>query len=97
MVNKIYENCISKGEKLMKTSKVLFGLALALGITASAFASTVDVSPVDKKSSEDKDGKIYASGSGFGSGYFWTNLGYAQITDSNGKPVDLYTPLYLSY
>lgn len=81
----------------MKTSKVLFGLALALGITASAFASTVDVSPVDKEVSKDDNGKIYASSGGYGSSYFWTNLGYAQITDSNGKPVDLYTPLYLSY
>ena len=80
----------------MKTSKVLFGLALALGITASAFASTVDVPPVDKSAVDDA-GKIYASGVGYGSSYFWTNLGYAQITDSNGKPVDLYTPLYLSY
>lgn len=84
----------------MKTSKVLFGLALALGITASAFASTVDVSPVDKKSSKDDAGKIYASGSVTETtwlgekttSYFWTNLGYAQIKDSNGKPVDLYTP-----
>lgn len=84
----------------MKTSKVLFGLALALGITASAFASTVDVSPVDKKSSKDEDGKIYASGSVTKStilgeittSYFWTNLGYAQIKDSSGNDVELYTP-----
>lgn len=89
----------------MKTSKVLFGLALALGITASAFASTVDVPPVDKSAVDDA-GKIYASGSVTKTtilggekttSYFWTNLGYAQIKDSSGNDVELYTPLYLSY
>lgn len=75
----------------------VLAMALALGITATAFASTTDVSPVDKANSKDTAGKIYASGGGKSSGYFWTNLGYAQIKDSNGNDVELYTPLYLSY
>jgi trimeric autotransporter adhesin len=64
-------------------------------INNTSIKATTDVSPVDKKASEDTNGKIYnANSTRYNKqyGYFWTNLGHATIKDYDGNDVDLYTP-----
>ena len=73
----------------------IIALAMALGVSASAFAAaTTDVSPIDKTVAMDKDkaGKIYNASHNTSQGYFWTDLGHATIKDADGKDVELYTP-----
>lgn len=71
----------------------IIALAMALGVSASAFAAaTTDVSPIDKDAAKDTAGKIYDASHNHDKGYFWTDLGHATIKDADGKDVELYTP-----
>ena len=49
-------------------------------------------SPVDKTVSKDDEGQIYAAKAHNATGYFWTDLGHAQVQIGSGKQIELFTP-----
>ena len=53
---------------------------------------TVTPSPVDKTVSKDAAGQIYDASHNYDKGYFWTDLGHAQVQIGSGEQIELFTP-----
>ena len=49
-------------------------------------------SPIDKSVSKDDAGHIYDASHNYGRGYFWTDLGHAQVQIGSGEQIELFTP-----
>ena len=49
-------------------------------------------SPIDKTVSKDAAGHIYEASYNHGRGYFWTDLGHAQVQIGSDKQIELFTP-----
>lgn len=55
-------------------------------------------SPIDKSVSKDAAGHIYDASHNYGQGYFWTDLGHAQVQIGSGQQIELFTPfIYHTY
>ena len=48
--------------------------------------------PVDTEVSKDAAGQIYAAEAHNATGYFWTDLGHAQVQIGSGEQIELFTP-----
>lgn len=67
---------------------------MAMGMMGytTVWADTPTPSPVDKTVSKDADGQIYDASHNYQKGYFWTDLGHAQVQIGSGEQIELFTP-----
>ena len=67
---------------------------MAMGMMGytTVWADTPTPSPVDKEVSKDTAGQIYAAEAHNATGYFWTDLGHAQVQIGSGEKIELFTP-----
>ena len=67
---------------------------MAMGMMGytTVWADTPTPSPVDKSVSKDAAGQIYAAEAHNATGYFWTDLGHAQVQIGSGEKIELFTP-----
>ena len=67
---------------------------MAMGMMGytTVWADTPTPSPVDKSVSKDAAGQIYAAEAHNATGYFWTDLGHAQVQIGSGEQIELFTP-----
>lgn len=67
---------------------------MAMGMMGytTVWADTPTPSPVDKTVSKDTAGQIYAAEAHNATGYFWTDLGHAQVQIGSGEQIELFTP-----
>lgn len=67
---------------------------MAMGMMGytTVWADTPTPSPVDKTVSKDAAGQIYAAEAHNATGYFWTDLGHAQVQIGSGEQIELFTP-----
>ena len=73
---------------------------MAMGMMGytTVWADTPTPSPVDKDVSKDAAGQIYAAEAHNATGYFWTDLGHAQVQIGSGEQIELFTPfIYHTY
>ena len=63
-----------------------------MGYTTVWAEDTVTPSPIDKSVSKDAAGHIYDASHNYGQGYFWTDLGHAQVQIGSGQQIELFTP-----
>lgn len=67
---------------------------MAMGMMGytTVWADTPTPSPVDKDVSKDAAGQIYDASHNYDKGYFWTDLGHAQVQIGSGEQIELFTP-----
>ena len=67
---------------------------MAMGMMGytTVWADTPTPSPVDKDVSKDANGQIYDASHNYQQGYFWTDLGHAQVQIGSGEQIELFTP-----
>lgn len=67
---------------------------MAMGMMGytTVWADTPTPSPVDKDVSKDAAGQIYDASHNYHQGYFWTDLGHAQVQIGSGEQIELFTP-----
>lgn len=67
---------------------------MAMGMMGytTVWADTPTPSPVDKTVSKDAAGQIYDASHNYHQGYFWTDLGHAQVQIGSGEQIELFTP-----
>lgn len=67
---------------------------MAMGMMGytTVWADTPTPSPVDTEVSKDTAGQIYAAEAHNATGYFWTDLGHAQVQIGSGEQIELFTP-----
>lgn len=63
-----------------------------IGYTTVWAEDTVTPSPIDKAVSKDAAGHIYDASHNYTKGYFWTDLGHAQVQIGSGQQIELFTP-----
>ena len=63
-----------------------------MGYTTVWAEDTVTPSPIDKSVSKDAAGQIYDASHNYHQGYFWTDLGHAQVQIGSGEQIELFTP-----
>ena len=63
-----------------------------MGYTTVWAEDTVTPSPIDKSVSKDAAGQIYDASHNYHQGYFWTDLGHAQVQIGSGEKIELFTP-----
>ena len=63
-----------------------------MGYTTVWAEDTVTPSPIDKSVSKDAAGQIYDASHNYDKGYFWTDLGHAQVQIGSGEQIELFTP-----
>lgn len=63
-----------------------------MGYTTVWAEDTVTPSPIDKSVSKDAAGHIYDASHNYTKGYFWTDLGHAQVQIGSGQQIELFTP-----
>lgn len=63
-----------------------------MGYTTVWAEDTVTPSPIDKSVSKDAAGQIYDASHNYHQGYFWTDLGHAQVQIGSGQQIELFTP-----
>ena len=71
-----------------------------MGYTTVWAEDTVTPSPIDKSVAMDKNGAghIYDASHNYVKGYFWTDLGHAQVKIGSGEKIELFTPfIYHTY
>ena len=81
-------------------AKCVLATIMAMGMMGytTVWADTPTPSPVDKTVSKDAAGQIYAAEAHNASGYFWTDLGHAQVQIGSGEQIELFTPfIYHTY
>ena len=81
-------------------AKCVLATIMAMGMMGytTVWADTPTPSPVDKTVSKDAAGQIYAAEAHNASGYFWTDLGHAQVQIGSGEQIGLFTPfIYHTY
>lgn len=91
---------MKKTRKQTALAKCVLATIMAMGMMGytTVWADTPTPSPVDKEVSKDAAGQIYAAEAHNASGYFWTDLGHAQVQIGSGEQIELFTPfIYHTY
>ena len=75
-------------------AKCVLATIMAMGMMGYTivWADTPTPSPVDKDVSKDAAGQIYDASHNYHQGYFWTDLGHAQVQIGSGEKIELFTP-----
>ena len=75
-------------------AKCVLATIMAMGMMGytTVWADTPTPSPVDKDVSKDAAGQIYDASHNYHQGYFWTDLGHAQVQIGSGEQIELFTP-----
>lgn len=84
-----------KTRKQTALAKCVLATIMAMGMmgyTTVWAEDTVTPSPIDKSVSKDAAGHIYDASHNYGQGYFWTDLGHAQVQIGSGQQIELFTP-----
>ena len=86
---------MKKTRKQTALAKCVLATIMAMGMMGYATVwaeDTVTPSPIDKSVSKDAAGHIYDASHNYGQGYFWTDLGHAQVQIGSGEKIELFTP-----
>lgn len=85
---------MKKTRKQPALAKCVLATIMAMGMMGytTVWADTPTPSPVDKDVSKDAAGHIYDASHNYGQGYFWTDLGHAQVQIGSGQQIELFTP-----
>lgn len=86
---------MKKTGKQTALAKCVLATIMAMGMmgyTTVWAEDTVTPSPIDKSVSKDAAGHIYDASHNYGQGYFWTDLGHAQVQIGSGQQIELFTP-----
>ena len=85
---------MKKTRKQTALAKCVLATIMAMGMMGytTVWADTPTPSPVDKTVSKDTAGQIYAAEAHNATGYFWTDLGHAQVQIGSGEQIELFTP-----
>lgn len=86
---------MKKTRKQTALAKCVLATIMAMGMMGYATGwaeDTVTPSPIDKSVSKDAAGHIYDASHNYGQGYFWTDLGHAQVQIGSGQQIELFTP-----
>ena len=85
---------MKKNRKQTALAKCVLATIMAMGMMGytTVWADTPTPSPVDKTVSKDTEGQIYAAEAHNATGYFWTDLGHAQVQIGSGEQIELFTP-----
>ena len=85
---------MKKNRKQTALAKCVLATIMAMGMMGytTVWADTPTPSPVDKTVSKDTAGQIYAAEAHNATGYFWTDLGHAQVQVGSGEQIELFTP-----
>ena len=85
---------MKKTRKQTVLAKCVLATIMAMGMMGytTVWADTPTPSPVDKTVSKDAAGQIYAAEAHNATGYFWTDLGHAQVQIGSGEQIELFTP-----
>ena len=92
---------MKKTRKQTALAKCVLATIMAMGMigyTTVWAEDTVTPSPIDKAVSKDAAGHIYDASHNYTKGYFWTDLGHAQVQIGSGEQIELFTPfIYHTY
>lgn len=86
---------MKKTRKQTALAKCVLATIMAIGMmgyTTVWAEDTVTPSPIDKSVSKDAAGQIYDASHNYHQGYFWTDLGHAQVQIGSGEQIELFTP-----
>lgn len=85
---------MKKTRKQPALAKCVLATIMAMGMIGytTVWADTPTPSPVDKDVSKDAAGQIYDASHNHDKGYFWTDLGHAQVQIGSGEQIELFTP-----
>lgn len=86
---------MKKTRKQTALAKCVLATIMAMGMmgyTTVLAEDTVTPSPIDKSVSKDAAGHIYDASHNYTKGYFWTDLGHAQVQIGSGQQIELFTP-----
>lgn len=85
---------MKKTRKQTALAKYVLATIMAMGMMGytTVWADTPTPSPVDKEVSKDAAGQIYDASHNYDKGYFWTDLGHAQVQIGSGEQIELFTP-----
>ncbi len=88
---------MKKTRKQTALAKCVLATIMAMGMMGYATVwaeDTVTPSPIDKSVAMDKNGAghIYDASHNYVKGYFWTDLGHAQVQIGSGEKIELFTP-----
>lgn len=85
---------MKKNRKQTALAKCVLATIMAMGMMGytNVWADTPTPSPVDKTVSKDAAGQIYDASYNYHQGYFWTDLGHAQVQIGSGEQIELFTP-----
>lgn len=85
---------MKKTRKQPALAKCVLATIMAMGMMGytAVWADTPTPSPVDKDVSKDAAGQIYDASHNYDKGYFWTDLGHAQVQIGSGEQIELFTP-----
>lgn len=88
---------MKKNRKQTALAKCVLATIMAMGMmgyTTVWAEDTVTPSPIDKSVAMDKNGAghIYDAKAHNATGYFWTDLGHAQVQIGSGEQIELFTP-----
>lgn len=86
---------MKKTRKQTALAKCVLTTIMAIGMMGYTIVwaeDTVTPSPIDKSVSKDAAGHIYDASHNYTKGYFWTDLGHAQVQIGSGQQIELFTP-----
>lgn len=86
---------MKKTRKQTALAKCVLATIMAMGMmgyTTVWAEDTATPSPIDKSVSKDAAGHIYDASHNYTKGYFWTDLGHAQVQIGSGQQIELFTP-----
>ena len=85
---------MKKTRKQTVLAKCVLATIMAMGMMGytTVWADTPTPSPVDTEVSKDTAGHIYDASHNYVKGYFWTDLGHAQVQIGSGEKIELFTP-----
>lgn len=88
---------MKKTRKQTALAKCVLATIMAMGMMGYATVWAEDTvtptpSPIDKSVSKDAVGQIYDASHNYDKGYFWTDLGHAQVQIGSGEQIELFTP-----
>lgn len=85
---------MKKNRKQTALAKCVLATIMAMGMMGytTVWADTPTPSPVDTEVSKDTAGHIYDASHNYVKGYFWTDLGHAQVQIGSGEKIELFTP-----
>lgn len=88
---------MKKNRKQTALAKCVLATIMAMGMMGYTTVWAEDTvtptpSPIDKSVSKDAAGQIYDASNNYHQGYFWTDLGHAQVKIGSGQQIELFTP-----